>query len=294
MATFDSCVLGGPNAGSVLLNLACSYDSNANVDLKLTRTPFDQVAGLNANGVAVGTGLDSYFDVSLTGGAANMFADLFLITDQANYNEALNMLSGSAYANYLNSFPSLGVHYNDLTDHATNCEVPALAGSVLECRASSPIHVWGQLDYQTRKADGDLEAGDSRSKRFTGLLGIDATVGNAAILGIDGGYVSNKLHDSQFGDSVKGDGWQLGAYAVYDPGSFFVKGVTTYSSMNGDATRHINFTGLGSGTGFAATPTGKPGRQDVDLRPPWWCPSRDGWKLGRHAVPRLRLCQRQA
>ena len=77
-----------------------------------------------------------------------MFADLFLISDQANYNTALNMLSGSSYANYLQSFPSLGVHYNDLLDHATNCEVPALAGSVLECRASAPIHVWGQLDYQ--------------------------------------------------------------------------------------------------------------------------------------------------
>ena len=107
-----------------------------------------------------------------------MFGDLFLITDPANYNIALNMLSGSVYANYLNSFPSLGVHENDLVDHATNCEIPALAGSVLECRSSSPIHVWGQLDYQTRKADGDIEAGDSRSKRFTGLLGIDANVGN--------------------------------------------------------------------------------------------------------------------
>ena len=173
-----------------------------------TRTPFDQVAGLNANGVAVGTGLDSYFDVNLTGGAAKMFGDLFLITDAANYNVALNQLSGSVYANYLNSFPSLGVHYNDLVDHATNCEIPALAGSVLECRASSPIHVWGQLDYQTRKADGDIEAGDNRSKRFTGLVGVDASVGNAAILGVEGGYVTNHVNDNQFGDSVKGKGWQ--------------------------------------------------------------------------------------
>ncbi|MFL6735440.1 MAG: autotransporter domain-containing protein [Sphingomonas sp.] len=273
--TFDACVINGIPTASLLLHAGCVYDNQNNVDLAVTRTPFDQVAGLNGNGVAVGTGLDSYFDVGLTGGAANMFADLFLMTDAANYNTALNMLSGSSYANYLNSFPSLGVHYNDLTDHATNCEVPALAGSVLECRASSPIHVWGQLDYQTRKADGDQEAGDSRSKRFTGLLGIDASVGNAAILGIDGGYVSNKLHDSQFGDSIKGNGWQLGAYAVYDPGSFFVKGVTTYSSMNGDATRHINFSGLGTGTGFAATPTGNP---DVKM-----------WTFGLHGGARLAM-----
>ena len=108
----------------------------------------------------------------------------------ANYNTALNMLSGSAYANYLQSFPSLGVHYNDLLDHATNCEIPALAGSVLECR-TQPIHVWGQLDYQWRKADGDIEAGTTKSKRFTGLLGVDTSIGNAAIVGISAGYVTN-------------------------------------------------------------------------------------------------------
>ena len=50
-----------------------------------------------------------------------------------------------------------------------------IAGSVLECRTGSPVHVWGQLDYQTRKADGDIEAGDNRSKRFTGLIGIDSS-----------------------------------------------------------------------------------------------------------------------
>ena len=204
-----------------------------------------------------------------------MFADLFLFTDPANYNIALNMLSGSVYANYLNSFPSLGVHENDLTDHATNCEIPALAGSVLECRSSAPIHVWGQLDYQTRKADGDIEAGESRSKRFTGLLGIDFNAGNSAIFGVDAGYLSNNVHDNQFGDSAKGNGWTAGAYAVYDPGAFFVKGVTTYSSLNGNSTRHINFAGLATGATFAATPTGSP---DVKM-----------WTFGLHGGARLPM-----
>ncbi|HSR00620.1 MAG TPA: hypothetical protein VLM36_11995, partial [Sphingomicrobium sp.] len=175
--TFGQCVLGGPNAGSLLLKLACTYDSNANVDLALTRVAFGAVAGLNGNGVALGGGLECIYDVALTGGAQHLFHDLFLITDAAKYNVALNQLSGSVYANYLNSFPSLGVHYDDLTDHATNCDGLPLAGSVLECRGGSPVHVWGQLDYQTRKASGDIEAGSTRSKRFTGLLGVDADVG---------------------------------------------------------------------------------------------------------------------
>ena len=67
--TFDQCLLGGPNAGSVLLSLTCSYDSNANVDLALTRKAFGPVAGLNGNGTEVGVGLDCIYNVNLTGGA---------------------------------------------------------------------------------------------------------------------------------------------------------------------------------------------------------------------------------
>ena len=117
--------------------------------------------------------------------------------------------------------------------------------------------------------------GRHRSKRFTGLVGVDASVSNAAILGLEGGYVTNHLNDNQFGDTVSGKGWQVGAYAVYDPGSFFLKGVTTYSSLNGDATRHINFTGLGTGTSFAANPTGSP---DAKM-----------WTFGLHGGARVSM-----
>ena len=43
---------------------------------------------------AVGAGLECLFDVTLTGGFADMLADLFLITDPVNYNIALNQLAG--------------------------------------------------------------------------------------------------------------------------------------------------------------------------------------------------------
>src|SRR4029078_8717828 len=170
----------------------------------------------------------------------------------------LNQLSGSSYANYLQSFPSLGVHYNDILDHAPRCGVPALAGSVLECRASAPIHVWGQLDYQWRKADGDSEAGTMKSRRFTGLLGVAASVGNAASLAVSAGMVTNHTHDRQFGDDIKADGMQVGAYGVYDPGAFYVKGLGTYSWYDGDAPRRIAFAGLRTATHFAVNGEGYP------------------------------------
>ena len=92
--TFDQCLVGGIPANSLLLDAECVYDDQANVDLTLTRTPFDQVPGLNRNGTSVGSGLECIFDVTLTGGIADLLADLFLIDNEVDFNTALNILAG--------------------------------------------------------------------------------------------------------------------------------------------------------------------------------------------------------
>lgn len=294
---FASCSLTGPYSDSLLVGaLQCSYDANNNVDLSLSRVGFDSVGGLNQNGAAVGSGLEGVYrsvlggagglagtaqlsNASATPGIVDLLADLFLFTDASNYNVALNQLSGSVYANYLQSFPSIGVHYNDLLDGATSCEAVAGSGSVRDCR-TNPIRVWGQTDYQSRRADGDVEAGSTKAKRFTGLLGIDTTVGDAAIVGVSAGYVTNHARDNQFGDSANAEGAQIGAYAAYDKGPFTLKGVTTYSWFNGDSTRHVDFRGLAPGATFSGTPTGKP---DVNLL-----------TLGLHGAARLPIGGRSA
>jgi uncharacterized protein with beta-barrel porin domain len=270
---FDRCALGGAYAGSLLIDFSCSYDGNGNVDLALTRTAFNAVAGLNANGLAVGTSLEGIYNVGVTGGARTMFGDLFLISEAAKYDIALNQLSGSVYANYLNSFASLGAHYDDLVDRSVDCGSASIPGSLLECRTSSPIRLWGDADYQRRRADGDAEAGNGTSRRFSGLFGADANVGDAAILGAEAGYVTNYLRDSQFGDSVEAKGEQAGLYAAFDTGRFFLKGLTTYSWFNADSTRHVDFTQLANGATFRGTPTAHP---DASL-----------WTVGLHGGGRL-------
>ena len=272
--SFQRCSLGGVHEGSVLLILSCTNDSNQNVDLSLTRVHFNQVAGLNGNGSAVGTALEAIYGSSLTGGIAQMFGNLFLINQAGRYDAALNQLSGSAYANYLNSFPSLGVHQDNLVDEATSCDVAPLLASSLDCR-SGPVHVWGQAAYQSRKADGDLEAGASSSKRSAMLLGIDAKLGESVVIGEDAGTIANDLRDNQFGDTVKTNGWTAGAYALYDPGAFFLKGLASYSSLKGHSTRHIDFAGLALGASFAESPTGRP---DANM-----------WTLGLHGGARFAL-----
>jgi outer membrane autotransporter protein len=267
------CQIAGPFADSIFLSLDCIEDTEGNIDLGLERTGFDDIPGLTDNGQSVGEGLECIYDETLTGGIADLLADLFLIENVEDYQAALDQLAGASYANYLQSFASLGVHYNDLLDHATSCEIPALAGSVIECRASSPVHLWGQIDYQTRKADGDVEAGGYRSKRWTALVGADISVGNAAILGLSLGKVSNKLNERRLGDNVEGDGFQVGAYGVFDPGNFYVKAMSTLSWFDGDSRRDIDFGSFG-GT-FAGTTRGDP---DVKM-----------WTFGLHGGARMSM-----
>jgi hypothetical protein len=259
---FDQCQLAGALAGSLLLKATCSYDADANVDVRVDRQAFGQVDGLNDNGQSVGDGLESIYSPTLTGDITDALGDLFLLTDPASYKTALNQLSGSFYANYLQSFASLGVHYNDILDHAADCDAPVTRGSALECRGPNPLRVWGKTDYQRSKADGDAEAGTARSRRFSGLLGVDTVIGDAGIVGGSVGYVKNKVRDFQFGDHAKAKGVQVGAYGVYDPGNFFVRATTTYSWFNGKSNRTIDFGDLAQDTSFAASLKGSP---DVNM-----------------------------
>jgi hypothetical protein len=243
--TFDTCGLDGTFADSAFLTLTCIYDTANNVDLGLARTPFDEIPGLGINETAVAGGLECIFDPDLTGSLGAVLADLFTF-NAAQAAMALNQLAGGGYASYLSSFSSLGVRYNDVLAHATDCEVPALAGSVLECR-TAPTHMWVQVDFQNRKTDGDREVGGYEADRWTGLVGFDMSVGNTAIVGASIGKVTNHLDFKQYNALYKADGYQLGAYAVFDPGTFYVKALGTYNWYDGDSVRHINFVPL-SGT----------------------------------------------
>ncbi|MEO8175503.1 MAG: autotransporter outer membrane beta-barrel domain-containing protein, partial [Sphingomicrobium sp.] len=269
--TFDTCGLDGTYSDSAFLTLTCIYDASDNVDLGITRTPFNGIPGLTHNQQSTSDGLECIFDPTLTGGMADVLADLFTF-NATDYAEALDQLAGAAYASYLQSFNSLGVHYNDILAKATDCEVPALAGSVLECR-TSPTHVWAQIDFQTRKSDGDAEAGHNDADRWTAVLGVDMNVGNAGIVGASVGKVTNRLTFNQSNNRIKADGYQVGLYGVYDPGAFYLKALGTYSWFNGDSKRNIDF------RPFGGTVVGQlQGNPDVNL-----------WTLGLHGGYRIAM-----
>jgi len=280
---FAHCLLGGGYADSVLLKLSCSYDSNANVDLSLTRVAFNAVAGLTANEAAVGGGIESAYQGGGAGAATvqsaasaatgsgpfGALAGTLFQLNAADYALALNELSGAGYAGYLQSFNSLGYHYNSVLDRASECDRPVLAGSALACR-TSPFHLWAQLDHDHLDRDGDSELAGDSGHRSTLVAGADVNLSSAAVVGISAGSVSN--HDrfaDAAGSDIKGDGWQVGAYGVYDPGAFFVKALGTYSRLDGTAHRHLD---------FGASPGTITGNPDATV-----------WTLGLHGGYRLQL-----
>ena len=263
--TFDNCVIGGAYGRSVLLGkLTCVYDDANNVDLSLARVAFDKVHGMGRNAITVGAYLERIHGSATTGGTANLLADLFLIDDEKKYDQALSSLGGAGYANYLQSFVSLGLRHNDLAEAATHC-----GGAGLYCRGFQPIRIWGMVDDQRSGARGGVESGIAHYTST--VLGADIRVGSAAMVGFSAGKVGNGVRQSISSETMEAEGFQVGGYAALDPGPYYARGVITLSRFEGSSARNLNLASLG-GT-FAGAMSGDP---DVKMR-----------TLGLHAGARI-------
>ena len=238
---FDSCGIDGNPA---LLELNCVYDAQGNVDLGLERIAFNAVDGLTRNQGAVGSGIEALYDVNLAGPFAEMIASLFTF-DDGEYRSALDQLSGATYAAYQQSFHSLGTRYNQLIDRATECTMPRRAASAIDCRTTGKVHLWGQLDAGSRKLDGDAEAPGYDSDHWTAIIGADVRVGTNAVIGASFAKVSDDA-DYRDGSWTEADGYLAGLYATFDPGSYYVKAIGTFSRFDGDGERRTDWGDYGA------------------------------------------------
>lgn len=269
--TFDSCSANG--SGSFLVSFKCIYDNANNVDLSLARTAFNQVPGLTRNEASAAGGIEALYSPTLTGPFGTLVGQLFKASNASAYAAALNELTGAAYAGYLQSFSSLGVNYDNVLDRASECDAPVHFGSILECRATK-VRLWGQVDYQYRKADGDVELSGYRADRHAFLAGIDAAVAPAVVAGMSIGKVDNDVDYRNFFGTIDSSGYQAGLYAVYDRGTFFLKAIGTYNWFNGRAHRSVDWGALDPALGFEGTIDSHP---DVDM-----------YTLGLHGGVRLK------
>ncbi len=255
--TFASCVLASPYASTPLLSgLSCTYDANENVDLGLSRVAFNAVGGLTKNQLAVSTAIENVYATDLTGSFGNLVAELFTL-DQPQLVQAYDQMSGVEYPNYLHDVRNNQFVLNTFINDQLDCAIDFGRG-VQGCRdPRAGWRVWGMGTYDHGKLDSSLNAIGYKADNWSGTIGVDYLAGNFSV-GVFGGYrdLSVDFPDALVGSSISANGWHIGVDATYDVGNWYLRGIGSYSWLNGDSSRRFD---IGTLSGRA---TGHP---DVDL-----------------------------
>lgn len=231
-------------SGTPLLRFTAIYDNQNNVDLTMTRVAFGAVGGLTTNQSAAGSGIERIYSPTMAAGPfATMLGTLFTM-NTANYTSALEQLHGSQYASYLQSLTSVGGRFNTMLGDVAECAASEVTKA---CRAESG-GIWGKISYGRTTKDGDVNAPAYKSNDWFMAVGADFKASKALVLGVAGAYVKNDLKFDRFAGRINADGFQVGGYAAYDPGQYFLKAAVSYSSLNGEAQRTIAIPSVASGT----------------------------------------------
>jgi outer membrane autotransporter protein len=247
-------------AETPLLTFTALYNQNENidgdviggdVDLVMTRVAFGAAPGLTVNQSSVGDGIENVYDPEMTGAFAGLVGDLFA-ENAAGYADALDQLSGEPYASYLQSMTGLASRFNGLIMDETDCAVIKI-GETQPCRQETGGRIWGQINYGNLKKDGDAEAGGYKADDYYMALGVDFAVSPDTTVGIAAAWVKHDLNFRHYNAKIKSDGFQAGAYLVYDPGQLYAKAVLAYTDLNGKSRRS-----LAIGPSSTGTITGSP------------------------------------
>ena len=201
------------------------------------------------NQLAVAAGIENVYDVTLTGPFAGLVAELFTL-DALGLVNAFDQLSGVEYPNYLNAIRNKSFVINTLRlgpprllDHVRGidkCRTPSYGG-----------RVWIMGRWNSAKLDSNDNAIGYDADNWAGTLGGEYRMGNFAI-GAFVGYrnVDVDFPDALVGSSIEANGWQLGLTAKYDVGDLYIRGIGSYSSLDGDSERGISIgTIVGSALG---------------------------------------------
>jgi len=256
--------LAAVNTRSVLLTGAAHKDklngptqvagANDTLDVQITRVAFDAVAGLDRNETSVASAIEGTYDPTLStapGSYGSVLADLFKFDDATQYAGALEQLAATQYAGYLRSSTMAGARFNGLIYDMAECGKGSITNELCRSENGGP-RLWVTGNYGRVSTDGDHEAAGFKAEQYWIAAGLDFAVTPNFVLGVAGGYLENNNkfkaneYDYKGGDSIKSKGWQAGIYGNYDSGKFYVKGAISYSDLDGNARRNIDFGTAGS------------------------------------------------
>ncbi|MES0880797.1 autotransporter outer membrane beta-barrel domain-containing protein [Roseibium sp. SCP14] len=253
--TYDDVIDAGTLTGtfdvettnSALLDLSVHYDGNT-VDLAVNRTAFNAVAGLTANQLAIAGGIESTYSTALSGDYGGLVAELFTL-GSGDYADALDQLSGSEYAGVLQAAAGSFNQFLDAVNRradasrsggpSTNAspETPLVSGAENAERGN----VWAYAGGSWASQDGDGNSQGYTHSAALALFGVDAQVSDQLLIGLAGGiYTPGDLKFDNGNRVDQDNGYQVGAYAQYDTGQYYLRGFAGYGAWNATSSRSVS------------------------------------------------------
>ena len=176
-------------------SLDCIEDADDNIDLAFERTPFDEIPGLTTTTARRSAeGLECIYDPSLTGGIADLLARS--VPD----HRSGRLTTSRSISCPARATPTTCSRSRRSASTITTCSPrrptarsrhwPVRCSSAaLRLRSTSGV----RSTIRSARSTATSRPVDYRSKRMTGIVGIDANVGGNAIIGASIGKVTNHL-----------------------------------------------------------------------------------------------------
>ena len=246
------------NPTTLFVDVEAVYDGNT-VDLYVDRVAFDDDRfGLTPNQGAAAGGIENVYDPNQDGPFGDLLQALQAFDDADDYAAALSQLTGNQFGAYVQSLGTMGQRFNGVLSDMGECLTLRAEDAYLTCDRTS-AGVWAHFNYAEETIDSDplADATGLDSKQYLWAAGVDFTLGDSAVLGIGGGYLENRMTFDQFNGAAETDGYQIGVYGAYDPGTFYLKGSANYSMLDTESVRAISFPGFVGGRTFS--------EQDADI-----------------------------
>lgn len=277
---------------SLLLNTEALYENldetdnvGQNVDLKVTRTAFNAVAGQTHNQQAVGGGIEKVYDgLDSNTPFGQLVNSMFTVGSVEDYNDFLDQLSGAEYAQQLQSVLWSTRGLNRVITERMECTDGSVAGGTQTssakvgdntvmptadapmastgCFEPGQASVWMRGTGQWTSLSGDDEAPGLDETQYSILFGADYSFDENWFAGIAGGYFNSNGDFEDWGGRSGGsseyDGLQIAAYGGYDNSTYYLRGVLAYGNYDGSVDRSIDTTELVQGVGTAGHLSGDP------------------------------------
>lgn len=265
--TFDSVTSSSPFFSAALATVG------NNVDLTITRIPFNAVSGLTPNQIAVANALEPFYAAGPTGDAATLLGNLVAATSVSAFDQlsgagttaaqdasfssaslfgdtmlrqGLSWLNGTSDVNSVTFGRPIGYAAAPKGEHESKRGHDAFAAMRRPDAAPSRWRAWGNGFAGTRATDGQASTGsaDQSTNVFGGAFGADRRITADFLAGFAVGGSRSHFSVDSLSTGGRADAAHLGFYAVHTFGPAYLAATLHYARVDTSVERTI--TGIGT------------------------------------------------